>query len=102
MKTKGNRWKTDGKRLLRLTFFSAEVCEVLRAFWQSSDFSVQCTGGDASLPGAQRQDLHADVPVKEVADQPPGAGWRWSWPYFTLFASVSCCFEAWRKCRMME
>ncbi len=42
---------------------------MLKAFW-GDRFSVQCTGGDASFPGAQRQDLHADVPVKEVADQP--------------------------------
>ena len=42
---------------------------MLKAFW-GGDVTVQCTGGDASLPGAQQQDLHADVPVKEVADQP--------------------------------
>ena len=44
------------------------MCQVLDAFW-GPGFSVQCTGGDASLPGAKKQDLHADVPVKEVADQ---------------------------------
>eukprot|EP00435_Cladocopium_sp_Y103_P066434 s905_g28.t1 len=44
------------------------VLEVLKAFW-GSGCTVQCTGGDASFPGAQQQDLHADVPVKEVADQ---------------------------------
>ncbi|CAE7403480.1 unnamed protein product [Symbiodinium natans] len=48
---------------------SPEVCRVLEAFWGSPDFFVQCTGGDASFPGAKQQDLHADVPVKEVADQ---------------------------------
>ncbi|CAK9077455.1 unnamed protein product, partial [Durusdinium trenchii] len=45
------------------------VCQVLESFWGTKSFRVQCTGGDASLPGAQQQDLHADVPVKEVADQ---------------------------------
>ncbi|OLQ00828.1 hypothetical protein AK812_SmicGene16473 [Symbiodinium microadriaticum] len=48
---------------------SPEVCSVLEAFWGSPSFFVQCTGGDASFPGAKQQDLHADVPVKEVADQ---------------------------------
>eukprot|EP00439_Symbiodinium_sp_Y106_P028880 s1655_g3.t1 len=48
---------------------SSQVCSVLEAFWGSPDFFVQCTGGDASFPGAKQQDLHADVPVKEVADQ---------------------------------
>ena len=30
---------------------------------------MQCTGGDFSLPGAEMQDLHADMPARAVADQ---------------------------------
>ena len=57
---------------------------MLKAFW-GDRFSVQCTGGDASFPGAQRQDLHADVPVKEVADQPHD----WRREVFIILVEVS-------------
>ncbi|CAE8731223.1 unnamed protein product [Polarella glacialis] len=48
---------------------SPAVCSMLQEVWKSEDFSVQCTGGDFSLPGAEAQDLHADVPGREIADQ---------------------------------
>lgn len=48
---------------------SPVISNVLQKIWDSDSFNVQCTGGDFSFPGAERQDLHADVPVKQVADQ---------------------------------
>merc|ERR1740121_1293380 len=48
---------------------SHAVCAVLEEVWGSDRFSVQCIGGDFSLPGAEKQDLHADVPARDIARQ---------------------------------
>lgn len=47
---------------------SPAVLATLRAFWRSDRFSVQCAGGDFSLPGAEVQELHIDMPNRLVTD----------------------------------
>mmetsp|Transcript_150784 Transcript_150784/g.484588 ORF Transcript_150784/g.484588 Transcript_150784/m.484588 type:complete len:266 (+) Transcript_150784:450-1247(+) len=37
------------------------VCSVLEHIWRCANFTVQCTGGDFSLPGAAVQEMHADM-----------------------------------------
>lgn len=45
------------------------VCSVLEQIWDSPKFSVQCTGGDFSLPSAEKQGMHADIGSRhKIAD----------------------------------
>lgn len=37
------------------------ICAVLKCLWCSDKFSLLCTGGDFSLPGAAMQEMHADL-----------------------------------------
>lgn len=43
------------------------VARVLKEFWGSDDFTLQCTGGDFSLPEAEEQRMHADMPDRNAS-----------------------------------
>jgi len=41
------------------------LCDVLAHFWNSTKFTLLCSGGDFSLPGAGMQNMHADLPQRD-------------------------------------
>ena len=49
-----------GQKFLE-TVDNEHICSVLECIWSSKKFTVLCSGGDFSLPGAAMQRMHADI-----------------------------------------